>query len=291
MTPQSPRTALAPQPDPKIWRALISLLDDDSEEIAQTIREKILSYGNAARPWLERESLHSDPLIRRRVRALLTHLHRGEADERFIQFCKHHGEEFDLELGIWLIAQTRFPDINLEAYRALLDDWAGRLREALRPYRKGESQIAVMNEFLFADLGFRGNEQNHYDPENSYLNRVIDQRTGNPISLCLIFMLLGRRLEMPIAGIGFPGHFLCRYQTSQEEHYIDAFNRGKLFTKTQCMQYLKRNGLGVREGYLVPISARRVLLRICANLHQVYLQLSENDEAARVQRYLVALAK
>src|SRR5690606_39368836 len=66
-------------------------------------------------------------------------------------------------------------------------------------------------------LGFRGNEQNYYDPANSYFNRVIDRRTGNPISLCLLFMLLGRRLEMPIAGIGFPGHFLCRYQTSQEE--------------------------------------------------------------------------
>jgi regulator of sirC expression with transglutaminase-like and TPR domain len=148
-----------------------------------------------------------------------------------------------------------------------------------------------MNEFLFADLGFQGNEQNYYDPDNSYFNQVIDRRTGNPISLCLIYMLLGRRLRMPIAGIGFPGHFLCRYQSSQEEHYIDAFNQGKLLTKTQCMQYLKKNGLGVREGYLVPISARRVLLRICANLHQIYLQLSESDEAAKVQRYLVALAK
>lgn len=289
LLPKSELVALLP--DEKIRRALISLLGDDSEAIAQTIREKILSFGGAARPWLEREALHNDPLIRRRVRSLLTHLHRVEADERFMLFCRHHGEEFDLEHGIWLIAQTRYPEINLEAYHALLDDWAGRLREALRPYRKGESQLAVMNEFLFGDLGFKGNEQNYYDPENSYLNRVIDRRTGNPISLCLVFILLGRRLEMPIAGIGFPGHFLCRYQTSQEEHYIDAFNQGKLLSKAQCMQYLKRNGLGVREGYLVPVSARRVLLRICANLHQIYLQLSEHEEAAKVQRYLVALAK
>lgn len=291
MTSQTKGELMAVLPDEKIRRALISLLGDDSEEIAQTIREKILSYGPATRGWLEGEVLHADPLVRRRVRSLLSHFHRADADHRFITFCRHHGEEFDLEHGIWLIAQTRYPDINLEAYNALLDDWAGRLREALRPYRKGESQLAVMNEFLFGDLGFRGNEANYYDPDNSYLNRVIDRRTGNPISLCLIFILLGRRLEMPITGIGFPGHFLCRYQTSQEEHYIDAFNQGKLLTKTQCMLYLKRNGLGVREGYLVPISARRVLLRISANLHQIYLQLSENEEAARVQRYLVALAK
>jgi regulator of sirC expression with transglutaminase-like and TPR domain len=291
MTARSNTELVAALPDEKIRKALIKLLGDDSEEIARTIRDKILSYGPAARGWLEGEALNSDPLIRRRVRSLLTRFHRGDADERFITFCKHHGEEFDLEQGIWLIAQTRYPDINVEAYRALLDDWAARLREALRPYRKGESQLAVLNEFLFGEQGFKGNEKNYYDPDNSYFNRVIDLRTGNPISLCLIFMLLGRRLEMPIAGIGFPGHFLCRYQTSREEHYIDAFNRGKLLTKAQCMLYLNENGLGVREGYLVPISARRVLLRICANLHQIYLQLSENDEATRVQRYLVALAK
>jgi regulator of sirC expression with transglutaminase-like and TPR domain len=284
-------SALLAPPDPKIWPALINLLGDDSEEIVRTIREKILSYGPACRPRLEAESLHNDPLIRRRVRGLLKHLHREEADERFTIFCKHHGEEFDLEQGIWLIAQTRDPEINVEAYRALLDEWAGRLREALRPYRKGESQLAVMNEFLFGELGFRGNEQNYNDPANSYFNRVIDRRTGNPLSLCLLFMLLGRRLEMPIAGIGFPGHFLCRYQSSQEEYYIDAFNQGKLLSKAQCMQYLSHNGLKVREGYLAPISARRVLLRMCANLHQVYLQNSEDEEAARVQRYLLVLAR
>lgn len=278
-------------PDEKTRRALINLLGDDSDDIARTIQRKILSYGQLARPWLETESLSNDPLIRRRVRRLLAHLRRAETDHRFLTFCQHHGEEFDLEQGIWHLAQTRYPEINIEAYQALLDDWAARLREALRPYRQGESMLAVLNEFLFGELGFKGNEKNYYDPENSYLNRAIDRRTGNPISMCLIYLLLGRRLELPVAGIGFPGHFLCRYQTSQEEHYIDVFNGGKLLSKPQCMQYLKQNGLGVREGYLVPISARRVLLRICANLHQIYLQYSETEEAARVQRYLVALAK
>ena len=278
-------------PDQKTRRALINLLGDDDREIAQTVRAKILSYGQLARPWLEVESLHDDPLIRRRIRGVLTVLQREEADVRFMTFCRHHGEEFDLEEGIWFLSQTRYPEINAEGYRAILDEWAIRLKEALKPYRKGESRLAVINEFLFTELGFRGNEDNYYDPENSYLNRVVDRRSGNPISLCLIYILIGRRLAMPIAGIGFPGHFLCRYQSSVEEHYIDAFNQGKLLTKAQCMQYLTENGLGVREGYLVPISARRVLLRICANLHQIYLKFSETEEAARVQRYLVALAR
>ncbi|HAV64539.1 MAG TPA: hypothetical protein DCY13_19495 [Verrucomicrobiales bacterium] len=277
--------------DDKTWRALLLLLGDEDDAIAATVQEKIRSYGLPARRRLEAESLHDEPLVRRRVRGLLALLRREEADQRFEMFCAHHGEEFDLEQGLWLIAQTRYPDINTEAYQALLDDWAARLRQALEPYRKGDSMIAVINEFLFTDLGFKGNENNYYDPENSYFNRVLDRRTGNPISMCLVYLLLGRRLGLPIAGIGFPGHFLCRYQSSLEEYYIDAFNRGKLLSRAQCMQYLTQNGLGVREGYLVPISARRILLRTCANLHQIYLQHGNETEAGRIQRYLVTLAK
>lgn len=269
----------------------MKLLADEDENVAETIQNTILSFGASARPWLESEALSSDPLLRRRVRDLLSIHERDETDNRFLSFCMHHGEEFDVEDGVWLICKTRFPGMSIEAYQALLDEWAGKLRDAFRRYSRGESRLAIMNEYVFGELGFSGDEKKYYNPENSYLNKVIDRRLGNPISLCLIFMLLGRRLEMPITGIGFPGHFLCRYQSSKEEYYIDAFNGGKLLTKAHCSKYLKQNGLGIHNGYLVPISARRILLRICANLHQTYLQMDLNREAVRVQRYLVALAK
>lgn len=272
-------------------RALIKLLADEDESIARTISDTILAFGPAARPWLESEMPAQEPLLRRRVRSLIAVFERQEADNEFLNFCVLHGEEFDLEKGVWLIARTRHPEINIAAYQALLDDWAARLRDSFGSYTRGESRLAIINEFLFGELQFKGNEADYYDPDNSYLNRVIDRRKGNPISLCLLYMFLSRRLELPVSGIGFPGHFLCRYQTSQEEYYVDAFNGGKLFSKAQCVIYLKQNGLGVREGYLVPISSRRILLRICANLHQIYLQLEESEEAVRVQRYLVALAR
>ncbi len=272
-------------------RALLKLLADEDEGVAEKIKETILTYGAAARPWLESEALVDDPLLRRRIRALLLGFWREDADNRFLSFCMHHGEEFDVERGVWLISKTCYPEINVEAYEAVLDDWAARLRAAFGSYSRGESRLAIVNEFVFGELGFKGNENQYYDPENSYLNRVIDRRLGNPISLCLIYMFLGRRLEMPITGIGFPGHFLCRFQSSKEEYYIDAFNGGKLLSKSQCTIYLQQNGLGVKNGYLVPISARRILLRICANLYQTYLQLEESADAVRIQRYLVALAK
>lgn len=285
------KTSALQLPDEVRRRALLKLLADEDEDIADTIKETILAYGAAARPWLESEALSDDPFLRRRIRTLLNFFLRAETDSRFLSFCMHHGEEFDVEQGVWLISKTRYPEINIEAYEAVLDDWTSRIRAMFGSYSRGESQLAIVNDFVFGELGFKGNENQYYDPENSYLNRVMDRRLGNPISLCLIYLLLGRRLAMPITGIGFPGHFLCRYQSSKEEYYIDAFNGGKLLSKTQCTIYLQQNGLGVKNGYLVPISARRILLRICANLHQTYLQLEKSDEAVRVQRYLVALAK
>ncbi len=114
----------------------------------------------------------------------------------------------------------------------------------------------------------------------------MDQRTGNPINLCLIYILLARRLRLPVAGIGLPGHFICRYQSTAAEIYLDPFNRGKFLTKADCIQFLINANCSLRNDYLVPVSPRRLLLRICSNLHQVYQRLEQAVEAMRLQRYL-----
>jgi regulator of sirC expression with transglutaminase-like and TPR domain len=96
---------------------------------------------------------------------------------------------------------------------------------------------------------------------------------------------------LPVAGIGMPGHFLCRFQCSTDELYIDAFNRGKLLSRTDCVKYLVQTNYGFQEGLLSPATPRRILLRMCSNLHQIYLHLKLAEETARLQRYIVALAK
>ena len=98
-------------------------------------------------------------------------------------------------------------------------------------------------------------------------------------------------MRLPVAGIGLPGHFICRYQSSSAEIYVDPFNHGRLLTKADCVQYLQQGNFGVRDNYLAPVSPRRMLLRICGNLHQIYLHLEMAEEATRLQRYLVALAR
>lgn len=271
--------------------ALISLLADDDPAVYKTIRQTLLNYGPGVVAWLRPYSFNRDPILRRRAQELMQFVERQEADNQFVAFCLNQTEGLDVEMGAWRLAQTQYPDINLAAYQALLDSFAAELRERLGHHPGVTSSLATINEYLFSELGFVGNEQNYYDPDNSYLNRVIDSRTGNPISLCLLYLVLAKRLQLPVVGIGLPGHFLCRYQSPIAEAYIDVFNRGRLLTKAECIHYLKQAGHGYLDDYLSPITPRRMLLRICANLHQIYLDLELPKEVSRFQRYIVALSK
>ncbi|MGB7769322.1 MAG: transglutaminase-like domain-containing protein [Verrucomicrobiia bacterium] len=271
--------------------ALLNLLGDENAEVYQAVRGQIMAEGGGACEWLRPHVLSDDPLLRRRVQEILRHMDRQTGDNRFLTFCLNHGEEFDLESASWLLAQTQFPEINVEAYQALLDGYANALRERTDRHGRAGAVLGKINDYIFDELGFKGNEQHYYEPDNSYLNRVLDRRTGNPITLCLFYMLLARRLRLPITGIGLPGHFICRHQSASGEIYVDVFNRGRLLTKADCVHYLVRGNYDLREEYLAPVSPRRILLRICSNLHQIYLELGLQDDATRVQRYLVALAR
>jgi len=271
--------------------ALVKLLADEDPAVYQAVRERIVGCGPPAANWLKPHLLSSDGVLRRRAQEIVRHFERQTADNRFLGFCLKHGEDFDLETGIWLLAQTQYPGINSEAYEALLDSYAAILKERIDFAGPAKEILKIIQKYLFVELGFSGNETNYYDPENSYLNCVMDKRAGNPVSLCLIYLLLGRRLRLPLAGIGLPGYFVCRYQSSAGEIYIDAFNRGRLLTKADCVKYLVHGHYGVRDDFLVPLSARRLLLRVCANLHQIYMRLEAAEETTRLQRYLVALAR
>ena len=201
-------------------KALVCLLADEDPEIYLPVREKIISVGPDVCGWLENYVLDDNPLIRRRSLNIISHFKCLRADTEFHAFCLNHGEDFDLEEACWLLAHTVDPDINSQAYRAVLDDYAHDLMQKIDFGSEPEGIMAAINRYLFQTQRYQGNEDNYYSADNSYLNRVIDQRTGNPISLCMIYQLVGRRLGLPVNGIGLPGHFLCRFQTPRQDYYI-----------------------------------------------------------------------
>jgi regulator of sirC expression with transglutaminase-like and TPR domain len=272
-------------------QALLTLLGDDDPNTFQSVRAQIIAQGPGATDWLKPELVSNDPVLRRHAREIVNTFGRQAADTRFLGFCLQSGEELNLDEAVWMLAKTRYPEANVEGYGAILDDFARQLAVRIDPLAETEQTLAVLNQFLFEEQGFCGNEENYYEPENSYLNRVIDRRTGNPVSLCTILMLVARRLRLPITGIGLPGHFVARFQAPSAELFIDCFNRGKVLTKAECVKYLTETGHTLDDGYLSPVSPRRTLQRMCSNLHQIYSQLEQQEEADRVGRYLIALAR
>ena len=253
--------------------ALISLLSDEDAKVYRTVRQTILSYGPSSSQWMRQHTLSSDPVLRRRATEIVDHFARQDADNQFLAFCLNQGEDFDLERGALLLCRTQYPRINLDLNGA------------------ADQIIRVVNDYLFRELRFTGDEKRFDDPDNSYFNMVLDNKRGNAISLSLLYLLLARRLRLPMSIIVLPGHFLCRFQSSRAELYIDPFHGGRLLVKADCIKLIMQLQHRFDDSFLAPVSARRILQRICHTLHGIYTQHKSACQAERLQRYLVALAK
>lgn len=271
--------------------ALVTLLGDDDAEVFAAVQRRILDEGPESLAWLRPLARSENPVLRRNAQRVIRLFGRQEADIAMLHFCLTHGDDLPLEEGVWHLARSQHPDINEEGYRALLDDWAGELRGPLAYAGRGDGVIAVLNELLFRRLRFTGDPQHHRDPANSYLNGVLDRRRGNPISLCAVALLLARRLGLPLVGVGMPGHFICRYQTPAQLCYVDFFHRGRVLSRADCVQFLQQTGREFREEFLAPVNARKMLLRMCANLERIHAGRGETAAAERCRRYLVALGR
>ena len=175
------------------------------------------------------------------------------------------------------------------SYVRRLDGMAAEVRDLIGPRVSGEEAIKVLSRYLFIDQGFRGNTKNYYEVENSYLNRVIDRRTGIPISLSILYLLVGRRLGLPLYGIGMPGHFLVKFDSERYKVFVDCFNAGALLTEKDCARFLMQAGYGFEEKYLQKSSTPAILTRSLKNLIAVYNKLNESVKASRFSRFIEIL--
>ena len=135
-------------------------------------------------------------------------------------------------------------------------------------------QLNMLSEYLFDELKFAGNHTNYHDPRNSFLNDVIERRRGIPITLSLLYIEVGKRLGVPLVGIGMPGHFIVRHR-DELDVFVDPFHGGILLSKDECAERLKQvtqGALAWDSEYLAPVSSRAFIARMLRNLKVVYLQ-------------------
>ena len=182
------------------------------------------------------------------------------------------------------IAAGEYPDLDQERYIGRLDAMAARLRPRISPEESAERQVSVLNTYLFGEESFHGNTADYFDPRNSYLNEVLERRTGIPITLSLIYIELGRRVGLRLEGVGMPGHFLVRCLDARDELLIDPFNQGAVLTLADCearLAELYGNSLRFRPELLRTSGRREIVARMLANLKGSYLRRGDLARALR----------
>jgi regulator of sirC expression with transglutaminase-like and TPR domain len=200
--------------------------------------------------------------------------------------------EVDLAEAALLVAAEEYDGLDVRAYLARLDEMGAALRQRLDDEPRPERAIMALNHYLFQEQGFRGNSEQYYDARNSYLNEVIERRTGIPITLCTVFMEVGRRAGLEVEGVGLPGHFVVRVHTPSRPLLVDPFHGGTLLSEKDCQDRLDRIfncKVQLEPKMLRPCRRKEMLERILRNLKAIYLRDQDNDRALRVVDLLVRL--
>lgn len=253
----------------KELRSLVGLLDDEDPKSLDLVRSQILSIGDPILPFLDDFRASCSPELTGRVDSLAGELRFRNLKEEFAAYA--HKGPLDLERGAWLVSKFGYPGMNPAVYSDWLDKVASAIKRGLPPEPDPYLLMQQLNIHLFQELGFSGNEERYYDPDNSYLHRVIDNRRGIPVSLSLLYLLLGHRLGLPIYGVGTPGHFLVGFlEPNNSCFYIDTFHKGRLLTSQEVRRMLLRNGYEFRPEFLDRTPPRDIIVRMMRNLISIY---------------------
>jgi regulator of sirC expression with transglutaminase-like and TPR domain len=187
------------------------------------------------------------------------------------------------------IAQEEYPDLDVEEYLNALDTMAMEVQERLETATYPLQIIRKINQYLYEDLGFRG--ENYYDPRNSFLNDVIERRNGIPLTLSIIYLEIAKRIDFPMVGIGMPGHFLIRPDQNEMEVFVDPFQKGEILFIEDCQQKLSAiygKSVPFRSEFLSPVGPLQILARMLTNLKYIYLKRRELDKSlAAIDRILM----
>jgi regulator of sirC expression with transglutaminase-like and TPR domain len=269
-------------------RALIRLLSDEDDRIVRTISGKLIDIGPSAVPLLQEAEIEQ-PEMAGRIASVLEEIHGARLEEELAELVALSDQAMCLETGAFLLARHAYPTLDVSHYRSQLDSMAQEVRARIGPRASGEETVNALNRYIFLEQGFKGNTKNYYEAENSYLNRVMDRRVGIPISLSVVYLLIGQRLSLPLFGIGMPGHFLVKYESDRYKIFIDCFNGGALLTEKNCARFLTEAGYGFDDKYLQKSQVRAILSRMVKNLLAIYSKMNEPVKTARLTKFIEIL--
>lgn len=270
-------------------KALVSLLDDDDEQILNHVEQKIRSLGTEAIPFLEQawETI-LNPNVQRRIEDLIHDLQYELLKERIKDW--YVSKDQDLLTGLWLIATYQYPDLEIEKLKQELEQIYYEAWLEFRPDLYPFDQVKVINGVLFNKLKFGANTKNFHSPGNSMINVVLETHRGNPISLCIVYMMVAQKLKLPIHGVNLPNLFILTYKDEKLQFYINVFNKGLIFSKQDIENYIHELKLVPQDSFFEPCSNLEIIRRVFRNLIMSFDKMGEHDKAEEVKELLLLIA-
>jgi regulator of sirC expression with transglutaminase-like and TPR domain len=271
-------------------KALVSLLDDDDKEVLTHVEQKIISLGDTIIPYLEEEWENNfNPVVQKKIEELI-HTLQFDSLKSKLHIWKDTGGE-DLLEGMWLIATYQYPDLPIERLRKELEQiyyeaWL-EFKTNIHPF----DQIRILNSIMFGKLKFAANTKNFHAPANCMLNIVLDSKRGNPPSLCVVYMLVAQKLKLPVYGVNLPNLFILTYKSNETQFYINVFNKGIIFSKSDIDNYIQQLNLPQSEIFYQPCSNIDIIKRVLRNLVISFEKTGDTDKMEEVKMLLQVISE
>jgi regulator of sirC expression with transglutaminase-like and TPR domain len=297
--------------NPKEIESLVKLLDDPDMEVSGHVEGKLLSYGAEIIPYLETEWETSfDAIIQQKLENLIAKIQFDNVKQLLTEWMA--GEGGDLLDGVFLISKYKYPDLDKQHIinmidKIKLDVWL-ELHYSLTSLEK----VKILNHVIYNLFGFSANVSHYHSPQNSYINNVLENRKGNPVSLSIVYQLVAQRLNIPIYGVNLPQHFVLAYRDDSGLEtlgninetvnfdnlgkgrilfYINAFNRGAILSLANLEQFVKQLNLEADENYFQPCSNIDMVKRMLRNLLFAYIQQNDRNRERDVREMLTILGE
>jgi regulator of sirC expression with transglutaminase-like and TPR domain len=266
-------------------RSLAQLLSDEDRKIVRIARDKLLTLSPEFLSFMRDVQTQSDPDVVDEITYILEELRVFKIEQDLRVWSNQTGPRH-LEQGAVLLARFDSPQLEDAAITNQLDFFSERVLERCPSYPSPQVLLGSLCRYLFQEENFKGNQKNYYDPDNSYLHRVLERKVGIPISLSVLMLAVAERLKLPLRGVGMPGHFLVKFSGEEGSVFIDAFNQGKVLGRDDCKKWLLKSGFGFKEEYLSTVTDGEIMGRMIRNLVCIYAAKRENRKAEILSAYL-----
>ena len=271
-------------------RALVSLLDDNDNEILKHVENQIFSIGADVIPFLEAQWENSfDSDLQQRIEQMIHSIQFEDLISKLADW-KEEGAE-DLFKGMCIVCSYLYPDVDYSDLSKELEQLYYEVWLEFKYDMHPLDQVKVLNSIFFHKLRFRPNTKNFYAPNNSMINMVLETRKGNPISLCVVYLLIAHKLKLPMFGVNLPKQFVLTYKSKDMQFYISVFNKGLVFSRADIDTHIRQHNLSPSPAFYEPCSTQDIIVRVLRNLYVSYKELGETQKMEEILRLVGIVEK